>query len=111
MVVTLNSAADLERLRHTNLPHYLRAQKIIAAANVICHPGSPGSSAARFDEPGPHCGELWLASNPPKKVLSFDLDDVHYIALVTVAPVRALAAGKMQKVDAAKAVNPGTGAK
>ncbi len=99
LIVSLNSAADLEHLRQTNVFHYRRAQRIIAAADVICHPGAPESLKARFDG-APHCGALWMTSNPPKRVLSFDLDDVHYVALVKVTPVSTIGPGKLLKVDA-----------
>jgi hypothetical protein len=83
--VHLNGVVDLERLRATNLNHYLRAQSILAAANEICQPGPTHSYPARFNGDYPTCqGAFWLTSNPPKKLLEFHLDDVGYIALVSV---------------------------
>jgi hypothetical protein len=83
--VYLNSAADLEHLRESNFNHYLRAQKILAAANEICRPGKETTYFARFDGADPRClAMLWKTSNPPKKQLTFKLDDVRYIALVSV---------------------------
>ena len=82
--VHLNGAADLEHLRETNLYHYLRAKKILAAANEICRPRVKQTYLARFDGADPHCGSMWMTSFPPKKQLSFHLDSVYYIALVTV---------------------------
>jgi hypothetical protein len=86
--VQLNGAADLEHLRATNLNHYLRAQKIIAAANEICQPGAAQPSPTRFNADAVNCQSMfWLTSLPPKKLLSFQLDDVGYFALVSVTVV------------------------
>lgn len=82
--VHLNGAADLERLRRTNLYHYLRARKILAAANEICRPKPERTYRALFNDSDPHCGAMWMTSFPPKKQLTFRLDDVYYVALVTV---------------------------
>jgi hypothetical protein len=96
--VHLDDAADLEHLRQTNFAHYLRARKILAAANEICRPGPPKTRMARFAAADPECGALWMTSYPPKKRLSFYLDHVHYLALVTVTAVL----GKVVKADDAK---------
>jgi len=86
--VQLNGAADLERLRATNFNHYLRAQKIIAAANEICQPGAAQPSPTRFDAKAVNCQSMfWLTSLPPKKLLSFQLDDVGYFARVSVTVI------------------------
>jgi hypothetical protein len=83
--VHLHGANDLEHLRATNFRHYLRAQKILAAANDICQPGSGQAYPARFAAEHANCqSAIWMTSNPPKKLLSFQLDDVGYIALVSV---------------------------
>jgi Nucleotidyltransferase len=82
--VYLYGATDLEYLRETNFNHYVRAQRILAAANEICRAGPERTYLARFDGADPHCNDFWKTSNPPKKQLSFHLDSVHYIALVSV---------------------------
>jgi hypothetical protein len=82
--VHLDGVADLERLRGTNFNHYLRARSILAAANEICQPGPARTVPLRFKNDFPSCGGMWLTSNPPKKLLTFHLDDVGYIALVSV---------------------------
>ncbi len=82
--VYLNGPADLEHLRETNLYHYLRAKKILAAANELCRPKWKPTYLARFDGADPQCGLMWMTSFPPKKQLRFHLDGVYYIALVTV---------------------------
>lgn len=93
--VWLNGTADLEHLRETNLDHYLRARKILAAANELCAPGASRTYRARFDDADPRCEALmWMTSYPPKKLLSFHLDDIHYLALVSVTD-----SGKLHRID------------
>ena len=94
--VHLNGVADLEHLRATNFNHYLRARKILAAANEICQPGPAQSFPARFSGDYPSCEGMWLTSYPPKKHLTFHLDDVGYIALVRVT----VSGGKLEEVRA-----------
>ena len=63
--VNLNKPTDLEHLRATNPDHYLRAQKIIAAANEICQPGAAQPSPTRFNADAVNCQSmLWLTSLP-----------------------------------------------
>jgi hypothetical protein len=80
----------LEHLRATHFNHYLRAQKILAAANEICQPGRAHAYPTRFVDNYVSCGGPFLMSNPPKVLLKFHLDDVGYIAPVS--------GGKMEKV-------------
>ena len=95
--VHLRGAADLEHLRATNFNHYLRARRILAAADEICQPGPAQILPTRFAGDYPNCGGGgWLTSYPPKKILTFHLDDIGYIALVTVT----VSGGKLQELDA-----------
>jgi hypothetical protein len=96
MWVHLNGAADLEHLRATNFNHYLRAQRILAAANEVCQPGPAHSDPTRFNGDYLNCESMWFTSNPPKKLLTFHLDDVGYIARVSVT----VNGGKLQELDA-----------
>ncbi len=94
--VHLNGAADLDHLRETNIYHYLRAQPILAAANEICQPGPAHFYPTRFEGDYLSCGGPFLMSYPPKALLRFHLDDVGYIALVSVT----VSGGKFEKVGA-----------
>jgi hypothetical protein len=83
--VYLYGAADLDHLRETDFNHYQRAQSILAAANKLCQPGPATVQYTQFDAQDVHCQSMLLmTSNPPKKQLEFRLDDVRYIALVTI---------------------------
>jgi hypothetical protein len=83
--VYLDGPASLAHLRASNPIHYQRALKIIDAANELCRPKAGELEYARFDAKNISCARALLkTSNPPKRQLSFRLDDTQYIALVTV---------------------------
>ncbi len=83
--VYLDGPASLAQLHASNPIHYQRALKIIDAANELCRPKAGELEYARFDAKNISCARALLkTSNPPKRQLSFRLDDTQYIALVTV---------------------------
>ena len=83
--VYLYGQSDLDRLRKTNPGHYARAERIMAAANQLCRPKPGEVSYARFDARDISCSEMLVkTSNPPKRQISFKLDDTHYIAVVVI---------------------------
>jgi hypothetical protein len=83
--VYLDGPASLAQLRAANPIHYQRALKIIDAANELCRPKAGELEYAKFDAKNISCARALLkTSNPPKRQLSFRLDDTQYIALVTV---------------------------
>ena len=84
--VQLNSTADLAWLRESNPDHYARATRLMAAANTLCKPGEP--KVQNTDGRDISCGMLLRTSNPPKRALSFTLDDTHYVAIVTITADR-----------------------
>ena len=84
-VVYLDGPASLAQLRTANPLHYQRALKIIDAANELCRPQPGELEYAKFDAKNISCARMLLrTSNPPKRQLSFRLDDTQYIALVAV---------------------------
>jgi hypothetical protein len=81
--VHLNSPADLAALRATNPKHYQQALKIMDAANALCRPHA--AQVEHTDAKDVSCTQMLLrTSNPPKRDLSFRLDNTTYVALVTV---------------------------
>jgi hypothetical protein len=79
----LDDQGALERLQHSNPRHYAIARRILAAANEICDASQGGPIPTKFDARDIAClRSLWLASNPPKRQLSFRIDDTVYSALV-----------------------------
>jgi hypothetical protein len=84
-LVYLDGAAALAQLRDTNPNHYARAQRILGAAGELCRSRSEDATFVRFDARAVYCARMLLrTSNPPKRQLSFTLDDTRYIALVVV---------------------------
>ena len=84
-VVRLDGPESLAQLRATNPLHYARAQKILDAANELCRPTAGEVEYAWFNARDINCLRSFLrTSNPPKREISFRLDDTQYIALVTV---------------------------
>jgi hypothetical protein len=84
-VLYLYGFADLERLKKANPDHYARAERIIAAAGALCRPGPDQVYFARFEARDISCeGALLRTSNPPKREIGFTLDDIRYVALITV---------------------------
>jgi len=91
--VHLNGPEDFAELRATNPRHYQQALKIIAAANQLCRPHA--GEVQHTDAKDVSCTQMLLrTSNPPKRDLSFRLDNTTYIALVTLTddPPRLVAA-------------------
>jgi|HubBroStandDraft_1064217.scaffolds.fasta_scaffold71053_3 hypothetical protein len=82
--VRLDTPEDLANLRATNPDHYARAQRVIAAANVLCPPGRPQLQSTELDSRNLSCGQAFLTSNPPKREIIFKLDTTKYAALVTI---------------------------
>jgi len=83
--VYLYGRADLDRLRTTNPGHFARAERIMAAANELCRPTQGEISYAKFGAREISCAEMLVkTSNPPKRQISFTLDDTRYIALVVI---------------------------
>ena len=84
-VVYLDGPASLAQLRVANPIHYQRAMKIIDAANVLCRPKAGELEYTQFDAKNISCAQMLLrTSNPPKRQLSFRLDDTQYVALIAI---------------------------
>jgi|SRR5579863_5609035 len=84
-VVYLDGPAAVEQLRVTHPAHYARAQRIIAASNELCRPGRATLLPTWLDAREVSCAAMLLrTSNPPKQQITFRLDEVRYIALVSI---------------------------
>ena len=78
----------LEDLKKTNPRHYAEAMRVMAASDELCAPGALQMWQVLQLPPG-HChGEFLKTSYPPKRQISFHLDDTLYIALVTIKEAR-----------------------
>jgi hypothetical protein len=75
----------MAQLKSANPNHFARAERIIAAADELCKPGPDESQFVKFEASDISCqGSLIKLSNPPKREIGFTLDEVRYIALVTL---------------------------
>jgi len=74
----------LEELKKPNPRHYAEARRVMAAAGVLCAPGSMQAWKVMRMPPGRCTGAFLKTSDPPKREISFQLDDTLYIALVTL---------------------------
>jgi len=83
--IYLDGPAALAELRSTNPDHYARAERIFAAASRLCREGAAQLQYAVADARDFSCGMLLKTSNPPKRQISFRLDDTRYVALVTLS--------------------------
>jgi len=83
--VYLYGIEDLEKLRQVNPSHYTRAQQVLAGADELCGSGPAQVHYAKADAKAVSCTDMLLkTSYPPKREIAFTLDDVRYVALVTV---------------------------
>jgi hypothetical protein len=89
-VVRLDTKEALDNLRSTNPRHYAIARKILAAANQICDARDAAPLRMKFAAQDVGClSSFWLTSFPPKRSLSFKIDDTIYTALVEVRDLHA----------------------
>jgi hypothetical protein len=83
--IYLDGSQSFEQLRYSNPRHYEQALRILAAADEICRPHAAQIEFSRFGARDVGCQAAFLlTSNPPKRQLSFTLDDTHYIARVAI---------------------------
>ena len=81
----LDTQDALDTLRTANPRHYAIARKILAAANEIWDARQGEPMRMKFDAQDVGCiSSFWLTSNPPKRALSFTIDDTVYSALIEV---------------------------
>jgi hypothetical protein len=73
----------MEDLRTTNPKHYAEARKVMADMKASCAMGQWQSQPA-FLKPGECSVFLLSTSNPPKRRVTFVVEDTLYIASVTV---------------------------
>lgn len=84
-VVSLNRDGALEALKVSNPGHYAIAQRLIKAAGRVCAPGAPKIQASLYQADDVSCtAGVWYESNPPKRMLTFAVDDTLYEVLVAV---------------------------
>ena len=88
----------LEEIKKSNPERYAKVQTVMASASEMCKPNAartwPLASVQSAD-----CSTLVLkTSYPPKRQISFQIDDTRYVALVTVLDAPALVKAEPGKV-------------
>lgn len=86
--INLNEAGALEALQHYNPTHYEKVRRIVEG--IFQQPGTavPRWIQTNFDARNVSYAPILLTSDPPKRRLSFALDNTHYKAIVTLTNVR-----------------------
>ncbi len=83
LTLNLNKPGALEALRHSNPAHYEKVHRIMDGLSRQRDAGVPRWMQAKFDAKDVRYGVL-LTSNPPKRPLSFILDETRYRVVVTI---------------------------
>jgi hypothetical protein len=84
-VVYLNGPEAMAELEKTNPKHFAIATQILASGPKLCEAGAPRVYQLHMGADEITCSNFLLrTSNPPKKQISFELEDAVYIALVVV---------------------------
>jgi hypothetical protein len=85
--VYLNNVV-LEELKKSKPRHYAQAMRVMNASDSLCAPGAMQTWKV-LNLPPSHCtGEILKTSHPPKRQITFFVDDIRYIVLVTLKDSR-----------------------
>lgn len=88
--IYLYGEADLAKLKASNPGHYARAEGVIASSEEICQPGKDEIQYVKYDAKDVRCQHMIVkTSNPPKREIGFTLDDVRYVAIITLKDAQA----------------------
>ena len=83
-VVDLDKPGALEALQHLNPTHYEKIRQIVTGILQQPDAAVPGWMRANFDARGVLYSQIEMTSYPPKRRLSFALDDTRYVVVVTL---------------------------
>jgi hypothetical protein len=83
--IDLDQPGALEALQRSNPTHYAKIQKILDRLPLQPEAKVPRWIQANFDARDATYGLMLLTSFPPKRRVSFTLDDTRYEAIVTLA--------------------------
>ena len=83
--IQLDRPGVLDSIRAERPDHYYRIAGILRIADTMpCHTPQFGHRAVEYDARAARCGLHLLTSYPAKRRLSFVLDEVPYVATVTM---------------------------
>jgi len=83
-VVDLDKPGALEALQQLNPMHYEKIRQIVTGILQQPDVAVPGWMRANFDARGVLYSQIEMTSYPPKRRLSFELDDTRYVVVVTL---------------------------
>ena len=83
-VVDLDKPGALEALQQLNPTHYEKIRQIVTGILQQPDVAVPGWMRANFDARGVLYSQIEMTSYPPKRRLSFELDDTRYVVVVTL---------------------------
>jgi hypothetical protein len=83
-VINLNQPGVLKKLQQENPDHYQKIQEILDGINKQPESKVPHWIQTKFNARDVLYGPVLLTSLPPKKRISFTLDNTHYEALLTL---------------------------
>ena len=84
-VVDLDKPGALEALQQLNPTHYEKIWQIVTGILQQPDAAVPGWMRANFDARGVLYSQIEMTSYPPKRRLSFALDDTRYVVVVTLS--------------------------
>jgi hypothetical protein len=87
-LVDLDKPGALEALQQSNPTHYEKVRRIIDGVISQSDARVPGWMRANFDARDVSYAPIVMTSHPPKRRLSFALDDVRYETVVVLTNVR-----------------------
>ena len=83
-VVDLDKPGALEALQQLNPMHYEKIRQIVTGILQQPDVAVPGWMRTNFDARGVLYSQIEMTSYPPKRRLSFELDDTRYVVVVTL---------------------------
>jgi hypothetical protein len=83
-IVNLDVPGALDALERDNPPHYRKVREIMAEVQKQPDSEVPQWMRTRFDARDVNYGPLLLVTDPPKRRLSFTIDEVRYRSTVTL---------------------------
>ena len=88
--LNLNGSGVLEKLQQNNPEHYQKIQEIIAGLYKQPDSGVPHWIQTTFNAQDISYRPILLTSYPPKRRISFTLDNTHYKAILTLTDLKPL---------------------
>ena len=83
-VIDLDATGVLDALERGNPTQYDKVQRIVAGVKIRSDAEALDWLRVRFDAKEVKYVSLWMVSYPPKRRLSFTLDETSYVTIITL---------------------------